>query len=130
MNPFSTGRLNASSPKSLQSFNSDATYVRLSRVLRAMQLGITEQLSTVVSSEPAATKPALRVYAPLSMMRVFRGGAAAAFLDPFGGIVIASVGQKSNAHGGEFVVLYKRTFAFCVCVPGRHADAGPALSIT
>lgn len=84
MKPFSTGRLNASSPKSLHPSISEPTYVHLSRVLRAMQLGITLQSLYVGSS--ADTSPALIEYAPLSRTMVLLGSTTADFLEPFGGM--------------------------------------------
>lgn len=71
--PLSTGRLNASSPKSQHSSSSsEPTYVRLSRWDLAMQFAITWQsLSTFgSSSELCEEKPALIVWAPLSRIRV------------------------------------------------------------
>lgn len=59
--------------------------MHLSRALRAMQLGITVQLS-YVGSRPGGTMPALRVYAPLSSTSVLFSIAVADFLEPFGGI--------------------------------------------
>ena len=62
--------------------------MRLSRVLRAMQFGITTQ-SLYVGFAPPGTRPALSVYAPLSSTSVLlqAGPVNADFRDTVGGIV-------------------------------------------
>jgi len=77
MNPFSTGRRNAISPKSLHLSSSEPTNVFRWRS-RAMQLAM-------MRGSLSDAKPAFMVYAPLSITSVLDGGAGPdgrAFLPP------------------------------------------------